>query len=169
MSARARAQVASIDLIVGVVIAIILIGAVAVFAANLMKPKTKAEFGGKVFTAIETAGGGHDFLSGYNVSESKLASFALLSYSEQKNTVFAQSVEFSSSNDFCMFFLDSGSPVQIGGSNELGHSQCSYSDPCPKNMYGSRPAVARIYTMPVLRTPNQNRGKIVTFYVAVCG
>jgi len=148
LSGRVRAQIASLDLIISVVVLMMLIGAIIVLITASSKPTTaKTAYGGPLFSNMET-----HFLTSYSVDETRLSTFWSRDYNTVKAIVLNNSLYETTTSDVCVFFTDQGHVYPNSG-DILG--PCSAADPCPRQSY--------IFIRPVVRMD-----RIVNMVIAVC-
>jgi len=146
------------DIVISVVVVLLLVGTILVlFTGFSEKTEPRSIYGGIVFTNIEKLQNDNiAFLNNQIVDESKLAMFSSQSYSDIKNIILAGS-DFSGGDDVCIFFLNRSNAMTIGGSTQVGHGSCSFTDPCRDYIQSF------IFTKPVLK-----ESEIVNMYIAVC-
>lgn len=179
MSSRAKAQVASLDIIISAIVLLIFIALViALLPAFGRQREPNALYGGFVFTNIQglrTANPSVAFVQDYRVDETKLANFADRSIVTIENELLGgNSVLHPTSSDLCIFFLNqpqatdtstwttipaNGTKVTIGetkGSTGLP-GDCVWSNPCGEY------TESFVFVKPVWR-----QGRIVNMFIVVC-
>jgi len=170
--AHAKAQVASLDIVLSVIALLLFVGLVIAIAPSLGgSAEARTIYGGLLFENIEDLKKTDDtmaFLSDYKVDEVKLTAFAAELNDDIENIIFTNSDEYSSSNcDFCMFFENNTANAPIVGNPTLGetyqdaaHSStgaCLLGSPCEHYPQ------SHVFLKPVLR-----KGSIMNLYIVVC-
>jgi len=157
-----RAQVSSMDLIIGVLVLLLLLGVILVLLSNVFDLKEpKAIYGSEIFDNVGYFQEDIRFLVDYKIDEARLDTFCALSYNPTKEQIFNNSHKYNMyTNDYCMFFLDENGPVQFcSGIDEFGHGSCSTSNPCGLTNQ------TYVNVRPVLKDSDD---KIVNMYIIVC-
>jgi len=161
---RVKAQVASMDIVISVVVVLLLVATLIVVGFRLTNNKTPSvEYGGMVFTNIESI---KDptvaFLKDYRVDETKLINFRNLGYTTIKQYVL-NGTNIGSNFDTCIFFLNvsikdsTSQAIDIGGVDHIGYPGCDINNPCKRSNQ------TIVYAKPVLI-----KREIANMYTILC-
>lgn len=152
----AKAQVASMDMVISALVLILLLALILVLISNITdKQKSRVIYGGGVFENIENLN--PTFLKDYRVDEAELATFASNYVTMKDKTLIGSDVFDPKKNEICIFFLDGNTPMDFNSLPANGHASCQVANPCK----GFDQAF--IFAKPVVRDH-----KVVTMYIAVC-
>jgi hypothetical protein len=165
---RAKAQVASLDIIISVAAIICLI--VIIIILFPARQETRQVYGGRIFDSLDSLNERRQdvaFLHDYSIDEARLTAFAALDPEQAEMLAFAGTAHSSETSDLCIYFANKDRVMNIGMDESIGRtytdqahttkSLCPTSNPCRHYR------TTTVYTRPVAR-----QEQIVNMHMVVC-